>query len=124
VSEGIRCSLTTPTSPHHGWPITTNAKRYTDDFPLTMAGFLEWFFIPLMIPLPIESLFRGEIDVSEPYDRPISSRPPPRKGAPCSTTASLRSPTALRTSVTRIAWPWSSMTCRSASSASSPTARR
>ena len=46
-----------------------DAKRYTDDFPLTKAGFLEWFFIPLMIPLPIESLFRGEIDVGEPYDR-------------------------------------------------------
>jgi hypothetical protein len=46
-----------------------DAKRYTDDFPLTKAGFLEWFFIPLMIPLPIESLFRGEVDTSEPYDR-------------------------------------------------------
>jgi hypothetical protein len=42
---------------------------YTDDFPLTKAGFLEWCFIPLMIPLPVESLFRGEVDVSEPYDR-------------------------------------------------------
>ena len=46
-----------------------DAKRYTDDFPLTKAGFLEWFFIPLMIPLPIESLFRGEVDVVEPFDR-------------------------------------------------------
>ena len=46
-----------------------HARRYTDDFPLTKAGFLEWFFIPLMIPLPIESLFRGEVDASEPYDR-------------------------------------------------------
>ena len=46
-----------------------HARRYTDDFPLTKAGFLEWFFIPLMIPLPIESLFRGEVDVSKPYDR-------------------------------------------------------
>jgi hypothetical protein len=45
------------------------AKRYTDGFPLTKAGFLEWYFIPLTIPLPIESLFRGEVDVSEPYDR-------------------------------------------------------
>src|SRR5262249_54047459 len=26
------------------------AERYTDDFPLTKAGYLEWFFIPLMIP--------------------------------------------------------------------------
>ena len=46
-----------------------DAKRYTDDFPLTKAGFLEWFFIALMVPLPIESLFRSEVDVSEPYDR-------------------------------------------------------
>jgi hypothetical protein len=46
-----------------------DAKRYTDDFPLTKAGFLEWFFIPLTIPLPIESLFRGDVDTSEPYDR-------------------------------------------------------
>ena len=29
----------------------------------------EWFFIPLQVPLPIESLFRGEVDVAEPYDR-------------------------------------------------------
>jgi hypothetical protein len=45
------------------------ARRYTDDFPLTRAGFLEWFFIPLMVPLPIESLFRTDVDVAEPYDR-------------------------------------------------------
>ena len=45
------------------------ARRYTDDFPLSRAGLLEWFFIPLAAPLPIESLFRPEIDVSEPYDR-------------------------------------------------------
>ena len=46
-----------------------DAKRYTDDFPLTKRGFIEWFFIPLAIPLPIESLFRSDVDVSEPYDR-------------------------------------------------------
>jgi hypothetical protein len=46
-----------------------DARIYTDDFPLTKAGFLEWFFIPLTVPLPIESLFRGEIDVAEPHDR-------------------------------------------------------
>jgi hypothetical protein len=45
------------------------ARRYTDDFPLSQAGFLEWFFIPLMAPLPIERLFRSEIDVAQPYDR-------------------------------------------------------
>ena len=46
-----------------------DARRFTDDFPLTKAGFLEWFFIPLMAPLPIESLFRRDVDVAEPYDR-------------------------------------------------------
>jgi len=45
------------------------ARRYLDDFPLTRAGHLEWFLIPLMAPLPIESLFRAEIDIAEPYDR-------------------------------------------------------
>jgi hypothetical protein len=45
------------------------AKRYTDDFPLTKAGFLKWFFLPVMVPLPIESLFRGDVDTSETYDR-------------------------------------------------------
>src|SRR5215471_13428807 len=45
------------------------ARRYTDDFPLTRAGLLEWFFIPTMVCLPIETLFRSEIDVGEPYDR-------------------------------------------------------
>lgn len=41
-------------------------KRYTDDFPLTKAGFLEWFHIPVRVPLPIEALFRSDVDVSEP----------------------------------------------------------
>jgi hypothetical protein len=45
------------------------ARRYIDDFPLTRAGLLEWFLIPLTAPLPIESLFRAEIDIAEPYDR-------------------------------------------------------
>jgi hypothetical protein len=44
-------------------------KRYTDAFPLTKAGFLEWFHIPIQVPLPIETLFRSEVDVAEPYDR-------------------------------------------------------
>jgi len=45
------------------------AKRYTDDFPLTRAGFLEWFFISLQVPLPIEVLFDSKVDSKEPYDR-------------------------------------------------------
>ena len=44
-------------------------KRYTDAFPLTKAGFIEWFHIPLQAPLPLESLFRPDADVRQPYDR-------------------------------------------------------
>ena len=55
------------------------AKRYTDDFPLTKGGFLEWFFIPLMIPLPIESLFRSDVDwPNRTTERPrLELRPAP-----------------------------------------------
>ena len=45
------------------------AKRYTDDFPLTKAGFLEWIFISVQVPLPIEVLFNSKVDTKEPYDR-------------------------------------------------------
>src|SRR5262249_58322398 len=45
------------------------AKRYTDDFPLTKAGFLEWHFISLQVPLPIEVLFDAKVDTNTPYDR-------------------------------------------------------
>ena len=48
------------------------AQRYTDDFPLTKAGFLEWFFIPVQVPLPIEVLFNSKVDTNEPYDRTTS----------------------------------------------------
>jgi len=45
------------------------AQRYTDDFPLTKAGFLEWFFIPVQVPLPILVLLNSKVDSNEPYDR-------------------------------------------------------
>ncbi len=45
------------------------AQRYLADFPLTKAGYLEWTCIPLMAPLPLESLFTPTMDVSAPYDR-------------------------------------------------------
>jgi hypothetical protein len=45
------------------------AQRYVDDFPLTKAGLLEWSFIPLTAPLPVESLFAAGFDVGEPLDR-------------------------------------------------------
>jgi hypothetical protein len=41
------------------------ARRYTDDFPLTKAGLLEWEFVALMAPMPLESLFREDVDVAE-----------------------------------------------------------
>lgn len=45
------------------------ARRYVDDFPLSKAGYLEWFYIPVQAPLPLESLMDERIDVAEPYDR-------------------------------------------------------
>jgi hypothetical protein len=45
------------------------AKLYVDDFPLSKRGFLEWFFIPLNAPLPLEFLFDAKVDVGKPYDR-------------------------------------------------------
>ena len=50
-------------------PDVATARRYTDDFPLSKAGMLEWEFIALQVPLPIEALFRQEIDVQPPFDR-------------------------------------------------------
>lgn len=45
------------------------AKRYVEDFPLSKAGLLEWDYIPLDAPLPLEFLFDSKIDVGEPFDR-------------------------------------------------------
>jgi hypothetical protein len=46
-----------------------DARRYVADFPLSKAGYLEWQYLPLQAPLPIESLMDASIDVAEPYDR-------------------------------------------------------
>jgi hypothetical protein len=46
-----------------------DAKIYTEDFPLSKAGLLEWYFIALQVPLPIETLFRDDLDLNEPFDR-------------------------------------------------------
>lgn len=48
------------------------ARRYVDDFPLSRAGFLEWSFIALDAPLPLEFLFAPGVDIAEPYDRTLS----------------------------------------------------
>ena len=58
-------------------PSVAAAKAYTDDFPLSKAGLLEWDFIALQIPLPIETLFRKGVDLNEPYDR--TTKGPPKE---------------------------------------------
>jgi hypothetical protein len=45
------------------------ARRYVADFPLTKAGLIEWEFIALDAPLPLEFLFDPSVDVAEPYGR-------------------------------------------------------
>jgi hypothetical protein len=52
-------------------PDVATAKAYTDDFPLSKAGLLEWMFIALQIPLPIETLFRESVDLNPPFDRTV-----------------------------------------------------
>lgn len=50
------------------------ARRYVEDFPLTRAGYLEWSFIPLDAPLPLEFLFQPGLDLDPPYDRTLSGQ--------------------------------------------------
>lgn len=50
------------------------ARTYVDDFPLSKAGLLEWEYIPLGAPLPLEFVFDPRIDVSEPFDRTKPAR--------------------------------------------------
>jgi hypothetical protein len=46
------------------------ARRYTDDFPLSKAGLLEWVFLAFdSAPLPLEYLFDPTIDIAKPWDR-------------------------------------------------------
>jgi hypothetical protein len=45
------------------------AKRHIVDFPLTRAGLIDWEFIALDAPLPLEFLFDPSVDVAEPFDR-------------------------------------------------------
>jgi hypothetical protein len=33
------------------------AQAYVADFPMTKAGYLEWFYLPLMAPIMLESQF-------------------------------------------------------------------
>jgi len=45
------------------------AKSYVDEFPLSKRGFLDWQYIALDAPLPLEYLFDSAVDTGEPYDR-------------------------------------------------------
>ena len=51
-----------------------DARRYVEDFPLSKAGYLEWFYLPVQAPLPLESLMDASVDVAEPYDRTTPHR--------------------------------------------------
>jgi hypothetical protein len=44
-------------------------KRYIADFPLSKAGLIEWDYVALDAPLPLEFLFDPTVDVAQPYDR-------------------------------------------------------
>jgi hypothetical protein len=50
------------------------ARRYIADFPLTRAGLIEWDFIALDAPLPLEFLFDSSVDVAEPLDRTVPKK--------------------------------------------------
>ena len=45
------------------------AKRYVEDFPLSKAGLIEWQYIAVGAPLPLEFLFDPTVDAGEPLDR-------------------------------------------------------
>ena len=56
------------------WSLFSTSQRRSSPgvhrrFPLSKAGLLEWQFIALQIPLPIEALFHSEIDINPPFDR-------------------------------------------------------
>ena len=52
------------------------AKRYVADFPLSRAGLLEWEYIPVSAPLPLEFVFDSRVDVGEPFDRTVAPPQP------------------------------------------------
>lgn len=45
------------------------AKRHVDEFPLSKAGLIEWQYIAVGAPLPLEFLFDPTVDVGEPLER-------------------------------------------------------
>jgi hypothetical protein len=63
------------------------ARRYVADFPLSKAGYLEWHYLPLQAPLPLEAVMDASVDVFEPYDRTSPRSAPPSAGEPVPTAA-------------------------------------
>lgn len=57
------------------------ARRYVADFALSKAGYLEWQYIPVQAPLPLEALMDASVDVAEPYDRTTRAAPSPPASA-------------------------------------------
>lgn len=45
------------------------AQRHVANFPLSRAGLIEWQYIALDAPLPLEFLFDPAVDVAAPWDR-------------------------------------------------------
>ena len=50
------------------------AEQYVADFPLSKAGLIEWQFIALGAPLPLEFIFDSMVDLAEPLDRTLGAR--------------------------------------------------
>jgi hypothetical protein len=51
------------------------ARAYVADFPLSKAGLLDWTFVAVGAPLPLEYLYRADVDVAEPFDRTLAAEP-------------------------------------------------
>ena len=47
------------------------ARAYVADFPLSKAGLLDWTFVAVGAPLPLEYLYRADVDVAAPFDRTL-----------------------------------------------------
>ena len=57
-------------APDASAPVSVEAaRRYTEDFPLSKAGLLEWHFLAFDAPLPLEYLFDPTVDVAQPWNR-------------------------------------------------------
>jgi hypothetical protein len=55
-------------------PTVEHARLDVEDFPLSRAGYLEWSYLPVQAPLPLESLMDSWVDVAEPPDRTTAIR--------------------------------------------------